>query len=96
LLSFWEMEWCQKEGFDTLELLESLCCAGRMDKAVEVVDKVLEKNKVCCLSVSAGITILEWLMNARKLDEVCSLMGRMVDQVIVPDTIFCNCIFEEH
>jgi pentatricopeptide repeat protein len=42
LLSFCEMEWCQKEGFDTLELLESLCCAGRMDKAVEVVDKVLE------------------------------------------------------
>jgi pentatricopeptide repeat protein len=78
-----------------LELLKSLCCAGRMDKAVEVVDKVLEKDKVCCLSISAGIIVLEWLMNARKLDEVCSLMGRMVDQ-FVSDTIFCNCIFEEH
>ncbi|KAK3162793.1 hypothetical protein QOZ80_1BG0093820 [Eleusine coracana subsp. coracana] len=82
------------EGFDTLELVGALCHAGRMDKSVEVVDKVLDKNRVCCLSVPAGVTVLECLMNAGKLDEVCRLMGRMLDQGIVPDTISCNCIFE--
>jgi pentatricopeptide repeat protein len=82
------------EGFDTLELVEALCRAGWMDKAVEVMDNVLEKNMVCCLSVPAGVTVLECLMNAGKLDEVCRLMGRMVDQGIVPDTISCNCIVE--
>jgi pentatricopeptide repeat protein len=30
-------------------------------------------------------------MNARKMDEVCRLMGRMIDQ---GNTISCNCIFE--
>lgn len=81
------------EGFDSLELIETLCHMGRMDKAVEVVDKVLEKNSKC-LSVPAGVTVLECLMNAGMLDEVCLLMGRMVNQGIIPDIISCNCIFE--
>lgn len=93
---FFEFLWdgVVPEGFDTLELVGALCRAGRMDKAVELVDKVLEKNMVYCLSVPAGVTVLEYLINAGKLDEVYRLMGRMVDQGIVPDTISCNCIFE--
>ncbi|TVU36113.1 hypothetical protein EJB05_18029, partial [Eragrostis curvula] len=82
------------EGFDTLELIEALCRAGRMQKAVEVVDMILEKTKACCLSVPAGVTVLDCLMKARLLDELCLLMGRMVNHGIVPDTISCNCIFE--
>ena len=48
----------------------------------------------CCLSVPAGVTVLECLMKAGRLDKVCHLMQRMVEQGIIPDTISCNCIFE--
>ncbi|KAL6840371.1 hypothetical protein ACP4OV_030181 [Aristida adscensionis] len=82
------------QGFDCLVLVEALCHAEKMEKAVEVVEMVLEKNRPCCLSVPAGVTVLECLMKARNLDGVCRLMGRMIDQGIVPDTISCNCIFE--
>uniref|UniRef100_A0A0A9D1I3 Pentacotripeptide-repeat region of PRORP domain-containing protein n=1 Tax=Arundo donax TaxID=35708 RepID=A0A0A9D1I3_ARUDO len=82
------------EGFDCLDLVEALCQAGQMEKAVQVVEMVLERQSSCCLSVPAGVTVLERLMKAGKLDEVCRLMGRMVDQGIVPDTVSCNCIVE--
>ncbi|CAO2181983.1 unnamed protein product [Urochloa humidicola] len=82
------------EGFDCFELVQALCHAGKMDKAVEMVDMVLEKNMKCCLSVPAGVTVLECLMKVGKLDKVCQLMWRMIDQGIVPDTISCNFIFE--
>ncbi|CAO1942724.1 unnamed protein product [Urochloa humidicola] len=82
------------EGFDCFELVEALCRVGKMDKAVEVVDMVLERNMKCCLSVPAGVMVLECLMKSGKLDKVCQLMWRMIDQGIVPDTISCNCVFE--
>ncbi|XP_062229191.1 pentatricopeptide repeat-containing protein At2g36240 [Phragmites australis] len=82
------------EGFDCLNLVEALCREEEMEKAVQVVEMVLERKSFCCLSVPAGVTVLERLMKAGKLDEVCRLMGRMVDQGIVPDTISCNFIFE--
>ena len=82
------------EGFDCLDLVESLCHVGRVDKAVEVVGLVLERNRASCLSVPAGVTVLDCLMKAGKLDDVCRLMGRMVGEGIVPDTISCNCILE--
>jgi pentatricopeptide repeat protein len=82
------------EGFDCFELVDALCRGGKVDKAVEAVDMVLERNMKCCLSVPAGATVLECLMKAGKLDEVCWLMWRMTDQGIVLDTISCNCIFE--
>lgn len=82
------------EGFDCFELVEALCRDGKVDRAVEVVDMVLERNMKCCLSVPAGTTVLECLMKVGKLDEVCRLMWRMIDQGIVLDTISCNCIFE--
>ena len=47
------MRWCRKD------LVESLCHVGRVDKAVEIVEMVLERNGVCCLSVPAGITVLD-------------------------------------
>ncbi|CAM0910056.1 unnamed protein product [Alopecurus aequalis] len=82
------------EGFDCLGLVESLCHLGRVDKALEVVELLLERNRACCLSVPAGVTVLECLLKAGKLDAVCQLMGRMVGEGVVPDTISRNCIFE--
>ncbi|KAI5003028.1 hypothetical protein ZWY2020_027678 [Hordeum vulgare] len=82
------------EGYDCLDLVESLCHVRRVDKAMEVVELVLERNRASCLSVPAGVTVLECLMKAGRLDDVCRLMGRMAGQGIVPDTISCNCIFE--
>jgi len=60
------------EGFDCFELVEALCRVGKMDKAVEVVDMVLERNMKCCLSVPAGVTVLECLMKAGRLDRFTS------------------------
>ncbi|KAK1611361.1 hypothetical protein QYE76_035034 [Lolium multiflorum] len=82
------------EGFDCLGLVESLCRGGSVDRAVEVLELALEKNRACCLSVPAGVTVLECLLKSGKLDEVCRLMGRMLGEGVVPDTISCNCIFE--
>jgi pentatricopeptide repeat protein len=82
------------EGFDCFEFVEALCRGGKVDRAVEVVDMVLERNTKCCLSAPAGATVLECLMEAGKLDKVYRLMWRMIDQGIVLDTISCNCIFE--
>jgi pentatricopeptide repeat protein len=82
------------EGFDCLGLVESLCRGGRVERAVEVLELALEKNRACCLSVPAGVTVLECLLKSGKLDEVCRLMGRMVGEGVVPDTISCNCIFD--
>ncbi|KAL5654392.1 hypothetical protein ACJX0J_033711, partial [Zea mays] len=65
-----------------------------VDRAVEAVDMVLERNTKCCLSAPAGTSVFECLMEAGKLDEVYRLMWRMIDQGIVLDTISCNCIFE--
>ncbi|KAJ1286725.1 hypothetical protein BS78_03G374200 [Paspalum vaginatum] len=82
------------EGFDCFELVDALCRVGKMDKAMQVVDMILERNTKCCLSVPAGATVLDCLMKAGKLDEVYRLMWRMIDQGIVPDTISCNSVFE--
>ncbi|KAL5220841.1 hypothetical protein ABZP36_025554 [Zizania latifolia] len=82
------------EGFDCLNLVESLCNVRKVEKAVEVVELILEKNMVCSLSVPAGVTVLECLMKEGKLDEACRLMEKMVAMGIVPDTISCNYIFE--
>jgi pentatricopeptide repeat protein len=82
------------EGFDCLGLVESLCHVGNVDQALQVVELVLERNMVCCLSVPAGVTVLECLLKAGKLDVVCQFMGRLVSEGVVPDIISCNCIFE--
>ncbi|XP_006645198.1 pentatricopeptide repeat-containing protein At2g36240 [Oryza brachyantha] len=82
------------EGFDCLNLVQSLCRARRLEKAVELVELILERNMLSCLSVPAGVTVLESVVKEGKLDEACRLMARMVAEGIVPDTISCNYIFE--
>ncbi|KAL5226248.1 hypothetical protein ABZP36_014513 [Zizania latifolia] len=82
------------EGFDCLNLVESLCHVRTVEKAVEVVELILDQNRACCLSVPAGVTVLECLIKEGKLGEACRLMERMVAVGIVPDTISCNYIFE--
>uniref|UniRef100_A0A0E0JSI8 Pentacotripeptide-repeat region of PRORP domain-containing protein n=1 Tax=Oryza punctata TaxID=4537 RepID=A0A0E0JSI8_ORYPU len=82
------------EGFECLDLVESLCRVRNVEKAVEVVELILERNRVSCLGVPAGVTVLECLMKEGKLDKTCQMMGRMVAAEIVPDTISCNYIFE--
>lgn len=48
------------EGFECLDLVESLCHVGSVEKAVEVVELVWERNRACFLSVPAVVAVLEW------------------------------------